>query len=139
MRRFIYTSANLDGSFHFAFTDAGFLAEFDLAAELSDQHHAFLLKRLPMTVEELPAFTQGLQGKLREVHVADSLTFSHFWDTYAYKVGNKARAERLWNKMSKTQRVKALDWISAYDSERTKTSAAKLYPETYLNQQRWNA
>lgn len=66
-----------------------------------------------------------------------NLTFERFWNQYAYKVGNKARAVKLWNALPEMERVLAL---GAIDKQRRHSESRRTdlpYPETYLSQRRW--
>jgi hypothetical protein len=71
--------------------------------------------------------------------IEEDLSFESFWERYNHKVGNKKRAERLWNQLSKKEKAKAMAFLKRYESYLNQNPGiAKLYPETYLNQQRWN-
>ena len=65
------------------------------------------------------------------------LSFARFWAAYDYKVGNKARVEKKWNALSQEDRLLALSGIARQrrHSESHKTDMP--YPETYIDQRRW--
>ena len=65
-----------------------------------------------------------------------NITFSMFWDKYAYKVG-KPEAEKAWSKLSEIDRQQAYHYISAYEAFRKNSLHNKLYPASYLNARRW--
>ena len=65
------------------------------------------------------------------------LSFVRFWNAYGYKVGNKATVEKKWNALKPEDRLLALQGISRQrrHSESHKTDMP--YPQTYLDQRRW--
>lgn len=76
---------------------------------------------------------------VRVTQLFENLDFPTFWDSYAHKVGNKKRAERLWETLKPPERAKAMSFIVQYNQQLLlQKGVAKLYPETYLQQQRWN-
>ena len=81
-------------------------------------------------------------GEIQNVKVSkveEDLSFDNFWKVYNYKVGNKKRAERLWQRLTDDQKAKAITHLKSYESFLIMNPGlAKLYPETYLNQERWN-
>ena len=67
------------------------------------------------------------------------VSFEMFWDKYKKKV-NQKRCIPLWNKLSKTDKVKAylgidkyFKWLGRPDNQ----WRSKLDPETYLRDRRW--
>jgi hypothetical protein len=69
---------------------------------------------------------------------APDTSFTSFWEDYNYKVGSKAKAEKLWNAMTESERVAALSAIGKYGRWLTlKNNMEKAYPETWLRQRRW--
>lgn len=76
--------------------------------------------------------------KFRVAKVEANLEFETFWNAYDYKVGNKARAQKLWGNISKDDKIRCFIGVRSYNywlSLRTNTE--KLYPETFLHQRRW--
>lgn len=61
-----------------------------------------------------------------------------FWKAYDVKV-NKKRCIPIWDKLTKTQQVKAWAGIKKYDSylKSLKWSRPKADPDTYLRQEYW--
>jgi hypothetical protein len=76
--------------------------------------------------------------KLSIVLQPQDLSFQAFWNQYANKVGNKARAEKLWNKLTDAERSQCFDALPAYDYYlRQRPTMERCYAETFLAQQRW--
>lgn len=71
-----------------------------------------------------------------QIEVGDpDLSFDSFWKTYGYKVGKKAQTENIWDKMSKSDKIKCLLAIPSYNRYLSrKPGMEKAYPSTYLNQ-----
>jgi len=72
-----------------------------------------------------------------EAIVAD-ISFDVFWNAYGYKVGNKKRAEKEWNRLTSEDRILCLRGIRRYNMWiAQRRNQDKLYPETFLSQSRW--
>jgi len=136
MSTFIFTHRDFPGKLTFKYNEAGILKTFEVEGGLSDARWEFVLTNFPVDQSQLPRFEKLSQGKI--ILVPEDLSFGAFWTKYNYKVGNKPRAEKLWNLMSEAERSLALQVISAYDrflSE--KRNQEKAYPETWLYQRRF--
>ncbi len=71
------------------------------------------------------------------VEMADNITFEMLWNKYNDKIrSSKKRSEKLWQKLSVDDRVKAFYYIDVYNKNRG--NAEKKYCNTYLNDELWN-
>lgn len=66
-----------------------------------------------------------------------NIPFDVFWDLYDKKVGAKKNAEKKWNKLKDFERQKIIDTLPNFLNS-IKDKQYIPFPETYLNQQRWN-
>ena len=64
------------------------------------------------------------------------LSFEVFWNTYNHKV-KKLLSEKAWERLSKKDRIDALQGIKPYDGYLSRKGVAKAHPATYLNQRYW--
>ena len=71
------------------------------------------------------------------VDIPSDLSFEGFWNAYFYKVGSKGKAEGFWRKLSESDKISAINKIKEYDRYIVRTGVAKVYPERYLSQRRW--
>lgn len=65
------------------------------------------------------------------------VTFERFWNLYRKKVGNKAGVEKKWGKLSWDERVMAIGVIPRMRRYYEQKGLDLPYPETYINQRRW--
>ena len=81
-----------------------------------------------------------LNEKLKELnHVSDNekIDFSVFWELYGKKKGNKLKVEKKWNKLSLSTQEKIIETLP--DFKKSISDIQYLpFPETYLNNERWN-
>ena len=63
--------------------------------------------------------------------------FENFWNLYAKKVGNKKAVVKKWNKLSVDTQTKILAMLPKW-KEQFSSNKYKPFPETFLNQERWN-
>jgi hypothetical protein len=105
--------------------------EFDLEMMMWFQEH------LPIHEEFLDTNWKGKEGiVIREI--VQDLTFVNFWNTYSYKMGNKKRAEKLYNKLSEAEKAQCFVAIKRYNQYLAqRPSMERAYPETWLNQRRF--
>jgi hypothetical protein len=66
-----------------------------------------------------------------------NLPFADFWNLYSYKVGDKKKCEKVWNFLTYENQKKILTSLPDWKKNIIKTQSLP-YPETYLNQERWN-
>lgn len=63
--------------------------------------------------------------------------FNEFWEAYAYKVGNKARVMKKWAALPEEDRISAMVAIPHYKGFAQRRGIERVYPETYIDQRRW--
>jgi len=66
-----------------------------------------------------------------------NIEFDVFWNLYNKKVGDKKKCSDKWNKLKDDDRQKIIDTLPAFISK-IKDKQFQPFPETYLNQNRWN-
>ena len=64
-------------------------------------------------------------------------SFETFWNSYAYKVGNKSRVQKKWNAIKESERILAIGAIPRYKRFAESKRIERVYPETYIDQRRW--
>ena len=116
---------------------AGRLVLFENQSGMDGEQISFFFRRFPFGeswIEELI----GDSKTLRVTRLLDDLSFSAIWEGYAYKVGNKKRAEMLWEKLSEAEKQQVFDALSPYAYYlMCHSNMEKLYLETFLNQRRY--
>lgn len=133
--QFLVQGKSTGAKMTFTFTD-GMLTAYEFQGEMSRKQYTWLVNYFPFTLEMIE-WMRRQKGFIVSQVVKD-LSFKAFWDTYNYKVGNKQRSERLWNKLQEMERIIAMNSIRRYDSYlKMHPNIEKLYPETYLNQKRY--
>ncbi len=77
------------------------------------------------------------ESKVKKSKVKKNIVFVDFWNLYNRKVGNKKECEKKWNNLTDSERQKAIDtlpiWLKQFSDKQFQP-----YPETYLNQVRWD-
>lgn len=115
------------------YTDTGRLRAME-AEDIQDQQLDYFLSNLPVLESKINAFKSV--GFLVLLQV-ESITFESFWDIYDYKVGNKARAKKLYDALSEVEKQDVFVGMKRYNAFLQNKTTAKLYPETFLAQRRW--
>lgn len=65
------------------------------------------------------------------------IEFDVFWNLYNKKLGNKDICEKKWNNLKNDDRKKIIDTLPTFINS-IKDKQYQPYPETYLNNKRWN-
>jgi len=136
MDKYLFTSQNGQRRILFGYED-GYLRRFTVEGNLTLNEIDFLKNEIPWLEVGLDRFQSITRGKVARIET--DLSFGAFWDTYAYKVGNKLRTEKLWEKLSDVEKARVLKSIKIYDQFLDlKKNQEKAYPETYISQRRFD-
>jgi hypothetical protein len=138
MKQYQLTSNAFTGFVDLYFNELGLLVEFSLkSAELSEKQQVWILKNMPRELAEINrVIADSKTAKLTEIKL--EITFEMFWQKYDDKqVSSKKKAAAKWNKMTKTDQLKAFNFINTYFNN-ISGGTRKKYAETYLNAELWN-
>ena len=138
MRTFFLTSTAWKGQIEIIYNDSDLLLSCDLTkAVLSEPQHLWFLKRMPGDLAGLKQLIDNTStAKMTEIN--QEITFEMFWSKYDDKVrSSRKKAERIFNRMTRANQVRAFRHISTYEASRP-SGVAKKYAETYLNAETWN-
>lgn len=135
MEKYLFTSFRKTRRILFGYED-GVCREFKMEGPVGEEEMMFLASNFPWREEFMEYFETMTRGKITRME--QDLSFGAFWSAYGYKVGNKARVQKLWEKLSDAERAQAIRSIPLYDRFLLmKQNQDKLYPETYLRQRRF--
>ncbi len=116
----------------------GQLLSATLPLGLTVEQLIFIKENLPITIDELEYIWKSRYRMFNYKTVEEDLSFNNFWNKYNYKVGNKARAEKLWEKLSDKDRVEVFIGVLKYDRYLSEhPGLGKAHATTFLNQRRW--
>ena len=90
-----------------------------------------------ITYPDFPEFAHWRKAGCSVNTIEDSPTFERFWNAYGYKVGNKSRVQKKWNQLPEGERVLAMAAIPRYKRFAQSKRIDLVYPETYIDQRRW--
>lgn len=121
----------------FSFDENGYCIAHQSECKMTDLTVDFYKIRFPWKIGNLVYYRQNKQFSVDIIK--QDLSFATFWNTYSNKVGNKRRAEKLWEALSVNDKAKAMSYIVKYDNYLIGAMGVqKLYPETYLYQRRFD-
>jgi hypothetical protein len=117
MRRFLITSKKFDGTAELFYNDKGTLCKIDLTNTGMDEMIVQQFKKAaPATLAKMKS---AFSSETMVVEADFDLTFEVFWKEYPLH-RNKFKVVRIWNKMNKTDQVKAFASLHAYKKYLTK-------------------
>ncbi len=134
MRVFEITSTKFTGKVIVKFNDQDCFAGIDFSeADITVGQVQWFLKHLPANSHALGIFPDGTVTE-----VCESIDFNAFWNRYDDKArSSKLKTERVWNRMSRAEQVKAYNYVPKYFNS-IPGGVMKKYATTYLNDQLWN-
>ncbi len=133
--KYVLTHEKINGGLKLEYFPNGMIRMFEFDCEISQELWDFIMNEFP--TEESCLKGQRFKNFVIASPLED-ISFAAFWNAYNYKVGNKTRAEKLWNLLSDVQKMQVLIRIKAYNVFLMAHPAQeRLYPETFLFQRRW--
>ena len=134
-----HTDTKIKWKVIYGFDKRGLLINFSVenSDKMTDNELIWLLQHTPIHEYRVGKIVPDSKNKLKLIKAQSDLSFQNFWSVYNYKVGNKAKAEKLWSKMTDNERVACFEGITRYDYWLSTTTTAKVYPERFLSQKRW--
>ncbi len=138
MKTYTLTSELFEGEVIFEFNDLGYLVNFDArGATLNESQMYFILKNMAKHLVKIKDMLDKSKSA-RFTEIKQDITFDKFWNRYNSKDrSSKKRTLARWNRMSKTQQVKAYNHIGKYELT-LKPGIERKYAESYLNAELWN-
>ncbi|MGC1471522.1 MAG: hypothetical protein WA775_02925 [Psychroserpens sp.] len=110
-----------------------------LEGNLSEKQKTWLFRQGNFPSSEILMKEEWIvkQRKHLEITVGDfDLSFDNFWMIYDNKVGKKKMARNIWERMSKSERIKVFINIPKYKAYlKQYPNQQMLYPTSYLNQE----
>ena len=103
--------------------------------DATDEFKTILGQELSLIIDDIERFVKG-GCQVKDISNID-LSFERFWDVYANKVGNIKRCQKLWKQLTKEEKILALGFIRRLRIWYNTRNIQFPYPETYLNQRRW--
>ena len=136
MRVFEITSTKYTGKVTVKFNDQDCFAGIDFSeADLTVGQMTWFMSHLPKAATDMGYHTEA-GGKV--VEILESVDFNAFWNRYDDKArSSKLKTERVWNRMSRREQVKAYNFVPKY-FQSIPGGVMKKYATTYLNDQLWN-
>lgn len=112
------------------FDERGCPMSFAVRAELKPATIYWIIEHYPLTIEHLELFRKN---KFNVLEVPEDLSFDGFWKVWRGEKANRARAEKIWGRMAKKDKVRALYIQFAFGRycERN-TWKGKNYPDKWL-------
>lgn len=136
MTKIIVHGTTFSGNIAIVFDFDARLKSIAFDCEMAEEIQQRFLNRLPITEQSFMAWVK--KNQIKHTIIPADLSFTAFWLAYNYKVGNKQRAEKLWNALSDEEKSKSFVSIPKYDFYmKMHPKLERLYPETYLFQRRF--
>lgn len=138
MRKYMLTKPTISGEMLVTYNEEGDLIKWELNADLTPIQRHWFATHAPLNMSMLTEIVGFTEMTMTEVTVTPDLTFAYFWDAFNNKVGDKRRAEKLWNKLSDGEKMAAISAIPRYYRYLSvNTYLSPTHPATWLHQRRW--
>lgn len=136
MARYSITSRDTGNKLEVLYDERGLIREVSFISAVERDGLAWIMANLPVQEKGI---TGWLPGKFDIFLVPDEVKFDVFWEQYGYKVG-KVNAMSQWQKLSQSERAKAIRMIPRYHQWRKckNPPIEAVYPERYLKNRRFD-
>jgi len=131
MKSFILTHEKIDGEIEVQYDDRGALCLLELRCELDTEQYGKWIGLIPW-IETALAVVKAAKFVVKEI--PEDLSFERFWKVWCGAKRNRSRAEKIWKRLSKADKVKVFAVIPAYKRFCTQNNWKNdKYPDTWLN------
>lgn len=138
MSTWLLTSPEFEGEILCEYNDEGLLVKLEIKATLTTGQRNWFIYNLPPSLEKLKTLLKSSGSKARFEEVIFEPRFEDFWTRYNDRTtSSRKRSLAKWNRMSKSEQLKAYRYIGRYFSE-IPYGTRKKFAETYLNSELWN-
>lgn len=72
------------------------------------------------------------------IEIKYNISFGEFWNLYDKKVGDKAKAEKMWYKLKANERELIMEYVPKYKISQPEKKF-RLHPTSFLNQRGWES
>jgi len=140
MKKYHLTTSNESVNMTLAYGEDDFLTRWDVHTSCPRTFWQLLWHAPPLSLGALNMLLEKNPGMFLLKEVPEDMSFVVFWEAYKHKVGNKARAEKLWNALPETDRLAALRAVPRYLYFLVqRPNMEQAFAETWLNQRRWES
>jgi len=131
--QYILTSPKKPVKIVFNYDFNGFLIGIEIEGITDENELRFIFWNAKFPFPYLERLIPGVEklGLFRIRKVEDDLSFERFWRVYGLKVSKK-KAEKLWDRLSKADRIKVFIHLPKYEAYLQSKGIEKAYPDTYL-------
>ena len=137
MTTYLLTSDKWSGEVELIYNEQGYLVEFKNRSHMSDEQLRWFMNHTPNTISLLKALVANTSAKITLVPQT-AITFAMFWERYDDRTNSsRKRTEAKWNRMNKSEQLKAYNYIGYYLAN-IPHGTRKKFAETYLNAELWN-
>lgn len=135
--KYTVTAEQFEGEIELEYNFKGYLKRVEISSAKGMKFDFFerFWRNLPLSIGEIDRCTDELKICITEV--SEDLSFERFWKEYGNKVGKKTMTENAWKKLSRADKIAALDYIPKLRTKKTIDGTQMPYPSTYLNQKYW--
>ena len=137
MKSFSITSPRFEGSVLVNYSSTGLMTSFTIeeGIQTNDKAHRWILERVPLCVQDLDYYRKQDHLVIKEFD--QDLSFTRWFRLYGYPVSKK-RAEGFWNRLSKADRIQAIEKAPKYEKWRMMKGHDKAYPDSWLSKRRFD-
>jgi hypothetical protein len=138
------TSPQFEGEIEYSYDDDGNMRRFEIRATLSADQLQWILTHIPVDLDKLYMLREHFRRIKSPADIREyiqKIDFDIFWSRWFAgrnkDNSSKKKAQTKWNRMTKSEQLKAYQYIGKYMNKLGAGVGIK-YAETYLNSDLWN-
>ncbi|MCT4181623.1 hypothetical protein BAS06_09345 [Elizabethkingia miricola] len=142
MKNYVALHKKSDHKIYLSYDTFGVLVKLEFSGERwKEETIDWIFKpgRIPLTESDMWTRIENKTLEFNYMEIPTDLSFSNFWNLYAYKKGKIPGAQRYWERLTDAEKIEALLYIPKLHIQKKADGTAMPYPQSYISGKYWLA
>ncbi|OBS12557.1 hypothetical protein ATE49_04870 [Elizabethkingia miricola] len=142
MKNYVALHKKSDHKIYLSYDTFGVLVKLEFSGERwkeSTIDWIFKPGRIPLTESDIWTRIENKTLEFTYMEIPTDLSFSNFWNLFAYKKGKIPGAQRYWERLTDAEKIEALLYIPKLHTQKKADGTAMPYPQSYISGKYWLA
>lgn len=142
MKNYVALHKKSDHKIYLSYDTFGVLVKMEFSGERwKEETIDWIFKpgRIPLTESDMWTRIENKTLEFNYMEIPTDLSFSNFWNLFAYKKGKIPGAQRYWERLTDAEKIEALLYIPKLHTQKKVDGTAMPYPQSYISGKYWLA
>ncbi len=142
MKNYVALHKKSDHKIYYSYDIFGVLVKMEFSGERwKEETIDWIFKpgRIPLTESDMWSRIENKTLEFNYMEIPTDLSFSNFWNLFAYKKGKIPGAQRYWERLTDAEKIEALLYIPKLHTQKKADGTAMPYPQSYISGKYWLA